>query len=148
MWEIGLAHQLLSSGYALAIGIFFAAVYDILKACCIVNNAGGFAVFVKDILFSLFAFFVTFMLLMARSNGIVRGYILFWIFTGFLLFRLSVSKFWLKIFMFVFRKIKALSSWVHGNFLVFCDMLDRFESILIKILRKFLQKVKKLIKNS
>ena len=58
MWEISLVHQLISSGYAIAVGIFFGAVYDIVKACCIVFKANNFWVFVKDIAFSLFAFFV------------------------------------------------------------------------------------------
>ena len=66
MWEIGIVHQLTSSGYAIAVGILFAAVYDVLKACCIVFKANNFWVFVKDIVFSLFAFFASALNLSAR----------------------------------------------------------------------------------
>ncbi len=144
MWEIGLVHQLVSSGYAIAVGAFFAAVYDILKACCTVNKANNIAVFVKDVAFSLFAFFVTFMLLMARSNGMVRGYILFWIFIGFLLFRISVSKIWLKFFVFILSKLKHAFAFANRILNKFCDILDRFEARILKKLRNFYKKRKNL----
>ena len=144
MWEIGIVHQLTSSGYAIAVGILFAAVYDVLKACCIVFKANNFWVFVKDIVFSLFAFFVTFMLLMARSNGMVRAYILFWVFVGFLLFRISVSKIWLKFFMFIFSKLKDFLAFLDRILNKFCDLLDRFESRLLSFLKNFYKKRKNL----
>ena len=144
MWEIGLVHQLVSSGYAVAVGAVFAAVYDVLKACCIVNKANSIIVFIKDVTFSLFAFFVTFMLLMARSNGMVRGYILFWIFIGFLLFRISISKIWFKILTFFFGRLRTFSEFLNANMGKFCDILDRFEAVILEKLKIFYKKRKKL----
>ncbi len=144
MWEIGLVHQLTSSAYAFLVGLFFAAVYDILKACCVVNKLNNFAVFVKDVLFSLFAFLVTFMLLMARSNGMLRGYILFWIAVGFFVFRISISKIWFKIFKFLFSKLRLLSFFVNGCVAKFSDLIDRFDAVMLIFLKKLIKKQKNL----
>lgn len=148
MWEIGLAHQLIGSAYSLAVGVFFSLVYDVLKAFCLKYNCGVIAVFVKDIAFSLFAAFVTFMLLMARSNGAVRGYILFFIVAGFVLFRVTLSKFWLKFWMLFFSGFIKLKTVLSAFLQRFCDRLDSFELKVLKIFKKMLKKALKLIKNS
>ena len=148
MWEIGLVHQLVSSAYALIIGVVFAAVYDVLKAYCIVGALNSFAVFVKDIVFSLFLFFVTFMLLMARSNGVVRGYILFWIAAGFLLFRKTFSKIWFSFLRFVFVKLKLVFVLINKLLRKVCDAVDKFDAIFPLFFKKIFKKVKKLTKNS
>lgn len=140
MWEIGLVHQLTGSLYAFAVGVFFCFVYDILKAYCLIKKFGTVAVFVKDVIFSLFAAFVTFMLLMARSNGEVRGYILFFIAVGFVLFKISLSRFWVRFLSFVFLKLYKFNSFLSDLLSKFCDILDNFESAVLKFLKKYLKK--------
>ena len=148
MWEIGLVHQLTGSAYSITVGIFFSLIYDILKAFCLTKKCGILSVFIKDIIFSLFAAFVTFMLLMARSNGAIRGYILFFMAFGFVLFKVTLSKFWLGLWLCIFSFFNKIKTVLESLLQRFCNALDRFESQVFKKCKKMFKKALKLTKNS
>lgn len=148
MWEIGIIQQVTGSIYAFFTGICIAILYDILKAVSVFKKWGIFAVFVKDIIFSFISAVTVFLLLMARTNGVVRGYILIFTAVGFLLFRAVASKFWLEFLRTVLKWFSAFSAALKRFTVKFCNAFDTFDMCILKIFKKSIKKVLKLRKNT
>ena len=148
MWEITISQQIYSIIYSLLVGVVFSIVYDVLKSFCVLNHSKKIFVFFKDIIFSVFAAFVVFLLFIARCNGAVRGYIIFFVFVGFTLFKCIFSKYWLKLlcrfWIITFKSIKCL----RRLFLSFSLKLEQTEAFVIIKLKEFLKKVNIIRKNS
>ena len=140
MWEITISQQIYSIVYAFAVGVFFSIIYDIPKSFCILNHTKNLFVFIKDIVFSLFASFVVFLLLIARTNGAVRGYIILFIFLGFVLFRILFSKYWLKALYGFWKFSFNLNKRIRKFFLAFCSKIEQTEAFVLKKLKKILKK--------
>lgn len=148
MWEITISQQIYSILYAFVLGVFFSVIYDIPKSFCVLNRTNNTVVFIKDIIFSLFATLMVFLLLIARSNGVVRGYILFFIFCGFVVFRITLSKYWLKALYCFFNFSYKANKKIKGQFLSVLSKTEQTEAYVIRKLKKILKKVNIIRKNS
>lgn len=126
-------------------------VYDVLRASRKAGFNSFLAVFVTDVLFWVVSAFVTFIFLMARTYGEVRGYVFAGEFIGFLFFRLTFSKLIFPILKFIFEIIKKIHSYLNRLFDAF---YSKCESIILKIcefavknFKRLLKSIKKLLKN-
>ncbi len=150
MWEIKISSQLSDVLYSLLLGLFLCLFYDIFRAWRKNRKQGIVAVFFCDILFWIVCFFLIRTLLLARSAGEVRGYILFFTFVGFLICRVSISRIW----MFLLNKVIGLAKAVKKEFSAAIIFLNRvidklfalFSSFCMKTCKKTSLIIKKLLK--
>lgn len=108
MWEINIADQVYTFLFALLLGAVFCLLYDIIRA---VRKAGAdsFAsAFAGDIFFWIISAFATFLFLLARTNGEIRGYALFAIAMGFASARFTLSPIIFKALRIIVGFIAAL----------------------------------------
>lgn len=139
MWEISLKQQVISFLYALLVGFVWALFFDFFRAFRKISSHSAILIFIED-LFSFLVFtFVTFMLLMARCNGEVRGYIIVAEAGGFFAYRFMLSRFVMRILSFCF-------SFFAKVFHAFNNLVERFGCFLEEKTGKVWGNIKKLIK--
>ncbi len=109
MWEINNSLQILGFVRSILLGALFCFWFDILRSVRKVFNCGVTAVFWQDIIFWLTCAPITFCFLLAVTNGEIRAYVIFGIIIGFLVFRITLSKIFLRIISFVFLMLKKLN---------------------------------------
>ena len=151
MWEISVGNQFITFLYSLCIGGIFCAVYDILRAARKAGFNSFVAVFVTDILFWVVGAFVTFIFLIARTSGEIRGYVLISELVGFGLFRATFSRLIFPIFKIIFQGVQKL----HTYFNIFFDalylktesILSKFLVFMTKFFKSTVKSIKKLLKN-
>ena len=76
MWEISINDQILTLLYSLCLGVILCVYYDIFRAFHKAGFDSPFQVFIGDILYCVTAAFATFLFLLSRTNGEIRGYVL------------------------------------------------------------------------
>ncbi len=148
MWEISNYNQTISFLLSLCIGGIFCALYDIVRASRKVCSNSFWSVLFSDIIIWTVYAFVTFIFLMSRTNGEIRGYVLFGEFFGFVLFRISLSRLLFPMLSFVFINVSRICQRIAdyiGKFYA------KFEVLLLKIwegTHKIFKSAKKLLKNA
>lgn len=148
MWEINTANQTFSFILSLCIGALFCVLYDILRAVRKVCLNSFWSVFLTDILLWIFYAFATFLFLMSRTNGEIRGYVLAGELSGFVLFRLTFSRLMLAVLVFIVTKLAELNK---KAVRIFNKLYAEFDILLLKIqqyISKSFKSVKKLLKNA
>lgn len=139
MWEISLKQQVISFLFALLVGFVWALFFDFFRALRKAFIHSGLLVFAEDLFCFLIFTFVTFMLLMARCNGEVRGYMLVGEALGFAFYRLTLSRFIMSVLVFLFSLLGKF-------FAVSGEWIERFGTFLEKNTGKLWQNFKKIIK--
>lgn len=143
MWEINNSLQINSFLYSLILGAIFCAFYDVFRAIRLVTSPKAIIVFIQDIFFFLVVSFITFLVLLALTNGEIRGYILFGIVIGFFAWYFTFSKFLVKLGQRIVYLIRYCLLKINTAFNI---VLAKTERILIKlasILQKFFKKLLK-----
>lgn len=148
MWEISLVQQIISIEYSALLGFCLSIFYDTLKAVRKTFNSSKLFIFFQDIFFWIVSFAFTFLLLMARTNGELRGFIVISIFVGFIIYRITVSRYILKFFIFILTKIAKLSEWISRKNDTFSLWLLKNYKIPLNFIKKISKKVKLKQKNS
>lgn len=146
MWEISNYNQTITFLLSLCLGGIFCALYDIIRAARKVCFNSFWAVQFTDILTWILYAFVTFVFLVARTNGEIRGYVLIGEALGFVLYRISLSKLLFPIFKFVFIKAMAVNK---KNTQLISRFYIKFEALTLKIWDgafKIFKSAKKLLK--
>lgn len=148
MWEINNYNQTITFLLSLCLGALFCALYDIIRAARKVCLNSFWAVTFTDIFIWIFYAFLTFIFLIARTNGEIRGYVLAGALLGFILFRISISRLLFPALRFVFVKIAFVIKKISG-------CIDWFylksETLLLncgKSAFKIFKSAKKLLKNA
>ncbi len=148
MWEINNYNQLITFFLSCCLGAICCTVYDIVRALRKVGFNSFWAITVGDILLWILYAFITFIFLIARTNGEMRGYVILGEFIGFVLFHISLSKLLFPLFSFVFEKVTAANR-------IICKSLYsvymRIESFVLKMFMcivKIFKSVKKVLKNA
>ena len=139
MWEISLSWQVISFLYALAVGAFLALFYDIFRSIRKGKKCNAVAVFFQDVFFWVVATFITFLLLIARCNGEIRGYVLIGEVIGFLLYHFTLSRFIHPVFVFIVSAVQKF-------YKLYFNVLSRFSDFLLKKIRFLFVFVKKTVK--
>ncbi len=142
---------MLSFFYAMALGGAFCIFYDILRALRKTVEHKDVWVFLGDVLFWVLAANISFLFMLAQTNGEIRGFVLLAELLGFALIRLIASKYFLWFFSFVLSKIALALRTVNRLIYAFCTFFETFLSKVFeffkKILKSLLKGVKKLLKN-
>lgn len=141
MWEISNLHQLFTALFSVALGVVLALIYDIFKAPRILKRKTVFRVFISDIVFGAIATLLTFCLLMLRTKGQLRIFVLVFILAGFLLWRATLSRFFIKFLCFVLKIFSKVSAY-------FKALLSKGTRKTVKIFKKFEKNLKKGLKGA
>lgn len=150
MWEIGVSNQVFTFLLSILLGFVFCILYDFLRSIRKAGFNSYIATLITDIIYWVIIAFVTFLFLLARTNGEIRGYVLISALLGFIAFRLTLSKLLFGTLCFVMRFTVKVVRFIHNAFYRFFDEIsNRFTVVLVKIiksLRLTLKKLKKLLK--
>ena len=103
MWEISNSFQIFGFACAFGTGFLLGAVYDCPRAFRKVYSPSVLRIAVTDILFSLAAALVCFLLQLALTAGMLRWYFSVAVFFGFLMERATLSKLLCPCFVFLLR---------------------------------------------
>lgn len=126
-------------------------VYDFLRALRKTGFNSFFAVFVGDVLFWVFSAFVTFIFLMARTYGEIRGYVMAGEIVGFLLFRITFSRVFFVVLKIILNAIKKIylrfERIVNAVYLKTDRILTKIRVYTAQKFKRTAKSVKKLLKS-
>lgn len=150
MWEINNGFQALSFIYSIISGIMLAVFYDIFKAFRISFKLSYIFIFFTDISYYIVTAIASFFFFLSVSDGEIRFYILFGFTVGFLIWRITLSRFFLFIFKYILvtisRVLNYLSNKIYNFFdMIFCQTI-RFSKKAVNFLINNGNTLKKLLK--
>lgn len=148
MWEINSATQIYACAFAVLLGLFLSLVYDIIKASRKIGFNSYLLLFLGDIFFSFFSAVITFMFLLIFTNGALRGFVIIFEFIGFVLWRLTVSRFFLKFLTANFFYLKKFFRLISALLLCFSNKTEEFFKKIHLNIKKTLKKSPKTTKKS
>ena len=148
MWEISNYDQIIGFLLSLLLGALFCLIYDVVRAYRFVWKSSALAIALVDLLIWIFYAVFTFVFLIARTNGEIRGYILVGEFLGFIIFRMVFSKILYSVFCFVFSQIILIQQKITNVFERFYSKIELLVSFFYKGTSKFFKRIKKLLKNT
>ena len=102
MWEISLSQQVETVILSFLAGGFFGFVFDTFKAFRSFFSLKSLGVFMCDILFFILISPMEFCFFVSRCNGEIRGFVLAVQLIGFIVCRVTLSKIYLKLLLFLF----------------------------------------------
>lgn len=151
MWEIDINDQAITFLLSLCLGCVQCAIYDVLRAIRKIAINSFFAVLLTDVFLWIIYAFITFVFLISRTNGEIRGYVLIGELTGFCVFRVSLSKLLFPALVFVVKFSVKVKRCIHKFFYLVIARIEEFAICIFKsafkILKSALKTVKKLLKN-
>lgn len=122
--------------------------YDVVRAFRKIGLNSVFAINVCDLLIWIVYAIVTFIFLIARTNGEIRGYVLFGELLGFVLVRYTFSKLWYRFLSFGFLKLASIKRKGDERFYRFAEKVEQRVLKSLKYIPKFLKSIKKFLKNT
>lgn len=151
MWEISVKDQSLAFLLSCALGAVLCLCYDVLRSLRSVRTFGNIAVFFQDILFSVFAAFITFCFLLAVTAGMLRGYVFVGITIGAVFTRLTISHLFFAFLSYLFRMFlrgyTAAKTAFRSFYNLICGFFLRIFVFFAKALKKILFLLKKGLKH-
>lgn len=139
MWEINNTLQLISIFYSLLLGIVFCVLFDIFGSFRIVKKHSQAAIFFEDVIFFATVAFITFIFLLAITNGEIRGYILFCVSLGFIFFKMTFSRFVKAFFVKIFSVFSLVLNTISKSFYMLFEKNDIFMKNILKCFKKCLK---------
>lgn len=150
MWEISNNTQFFSFWIAALFGVIYCLFYDVFRALRKTAVFSAVAIFFQDIIYFLIIAIVTFMLMLAFTDGEIRAYILVGILLGFLVCNFTISHFFKKFLNFLFALIlKGFNAFCKGfsrSLEFIFRKIGEFCSFLLKNFKKMLKFFKKILK--
>ncbi len=147
MWEISNATQVMNFLYSIALGVIFAIIYDIFRSIRVVKVHSAIMVFLEDIFYFSIISTATFIFLLAVTYGEIRAFVIIGIGIGFLLFFLTLSRYFLKILTYIFNSISSLFKFFIAGFYYIFEKIDYFISSFLKNTLKYCKKVLKIVRD-
>ena len=151
MWEISISDQIFTSLYSICLGVILCVCYDILRSFRRATNSGTVAIFLGDILYFTVSAFVVFIFLLARTNGEIRGYVLLCTLLGFVIFRVTISRFVVMIITFfmslIVRGLRIASYYILKFLFSVGEYFIKFLKFSQKKCIRALKTLKKLLKS-
>ena len=127
MWEISVNGQISTALYSVLCGSLLSFVFDIMSAAVFGVSKSRIVLFISDVFFWIFSAFLIFVFLISRTNGEIRGYVLFSCAVGFMLYRATLRR-------IVFPLLNRLFSFIlfvcNKSAKVLALACDGFEKIL------------------
>lgn len=125
MWEISNSGQGNAFLMSVLLGAVLCVLYDLFRLDRIVFRRSTPVVFFEDILFWLIAAFSTFCLLILKTNGQVRAFVIIGIFLGFIIFRCTFSRLLTLASDPLKKAVKKIRK-VYSKFVDFLSKIDRY----------------------
>ena len=147
MWEISNNNQIITFVLSLLLGCIFCLLYDILRALRKVCLNSFMAINICDLICWIIYGFITFIFLIARTNGEIRGFVLLGELIGFVLFRVSISKYIVGILGWFFIKLAYIKQKIDGLFYLYFDKSEKGVLKTIKYVPKIFKSIKKFLKS-
>lgn len=148
MWEITLSGQIGTVVPAAVLGGLLCLFYDFFRSVRRERSCRAPEIFLQDVGYAFVAALLTFCLLLVRSNGEIRGYVLAFEAVGFGLFRRFLSRFFLRLFRGILRFFHRETGKIVRAEEAMADFFGRlFEKIPV-FLKKIFKKRSKPEKNS
>ncbi len=152
MWEINLADQLTSFLMSVVLGCILCFLYDVLRAARKNGFDSFWAVFLTDVLFWVLSAFITFVFLISRTNGELRGYVFVGELCGFLLCRVTFSRLFFFLLCLFLKKIVQVKDFFEkytaAFYRIFDAVLFKISTSITLFLKRGVKTAKKLLKNS
>ena len=104
--QINSSIDILTVLIAIITGSFLSIIYDIFKSFRIAFKSTKLIVFIQDIIYSVLGSNIVFILLLVRVRGELRFFVFFFIFFGFCIFKILISKAMTKLLSKTFILIK------------------------------------------
>lgn len=123
--------------YSLGMGIFITFVYDILRIIRRVYAHNNILISLEDILFWIFSAIAVFYLMHAQSNGTLRWFAVLGALVGMLLYKKTISPFFVK---WVSLGLQKLFAWI-GKIIrillrLFCFLAGKGKKAAVKTANK------------
>ena len=140
MWEINNNTQLYSFFISFLFGIGYCIFYDIFRSLRKIKKHSAVVVFFEDIIYFSIIGIITFLLQLAFSAGEIRLYLLFGIFLGFIVWNFTVSKFLIRLLVFlimcIIKAFKAIYIFSDKIFTQISAFIAKIGSKIKKTLKK------------
>ncbi len=133
MWEINSFSQYLCFLYSVLMGSSIGVLYDGFKIDRMIFKRGILFIVFQDILFWIISAFAFYSFSVVFSNGQVRGYLLFGCLMGFVIYRLTLSRF----IMFLVIPLKRVSLAIRKFYLILLNKANLFLSFAFKKSKNF-----------
>lgn len=150
MWEIHSSDQAVTFLWSIVLGVLLCLFYDIFRAKRAATENGVIAVALQDIFFWSVSAIVTFLFLLARTNGQLRFFVFAGMVIGFFVCRFSISRLWILPFVYFFRGINFLKEKFYAVYIVILTRLTAFFgyffTLCVEIFKNILKLRKKLLK--
>ncbi len=131
MWEINSLEQTKTFILAFLLGCLLSILYIVFYSLSHINKRRAV---VLDIIFWVIAALITFSFLLLTTNGEIRGFVIFSLLSGFIIFFKSFSKFLLVMLINLFRKLKITAEKIDGFFTSITDKIsERFTLLFTKL---------------
>ncbi len=140
MLNVNVFDQMHTFLLSLVLGVVICIFYDLFRAMHLTIIKGFFEVLVTDLVFWLVFSVITYFFLLLRCSGFVRFYVLIGITVGFLLFRITFSKYILRIFIIVVKFCVAVLHFVGDKICLILLSFDKYFKKTVNALKKGLQK--------
>ena len=145
MWEISNSAQISAFLYSVLLGMCFCLFYDLLRAFRFAVKSTDFSVFMYDIFYFSVISVITFIFLLAVTNGELRGFVFLGILLGFLLFYFTVSRFLLKYLKSLFALFATIFNKISNGLNEKFKKADIFITKILITVKKYLKNVKRML---
>lgn len=145
MWEISNTAQITAFLYSVLLGMIFCLFYDLLRSFRFAVKLTDFSVFLYDIFYFSVISVITFVFLLAVTNGELRGFVFLGILFGFLLFYFTVSRFLLKYLKSLFLFLATLFNRISNCLNAKLENADIFITKILITVKKYLKNVKRML---
>ena len=142
MWEISNSVQALTFLYSCILGGIFCLLYDFLRALRYVFKFKNIFVLFQDVFYFFVCSVITFIFLLATTNGEIRGFVICGILLGYVIGFLTFSKMFLKILKFIILKMYSIFRFLNSIFNKFLNKVNKFLKNMLNSCKKGLKKVK------
>lgn len=132
---------------AFVLGAALCLLYDVFRVFRVASAPTNAAAFVQDVVFFVVGAFATYCLLLARCDGIVRGYALIGEILGFVAFRVTVSRLIMGVAKPIVKTIKKAAAWIKKKILhPIEDKIKKITKKIVLLLLNIQKKIKNLLK--
>ncbi len=130
IWELDILDQIITFGVSIALGGVLHIVYDIFRG---IRRAGfmvsSLKVFICDVLFWILSGFTVFTLMLIKTSGTVRSYMVLGLIAGVLVVRAVFSRFVVSAVSWIVKKAYVVLSF-------FVEKYGKMLNVAVKYIKK------------
>ncbi len=124
-------------------GAAYCLLYDILRILRTTVIKSKISVFISDILYWVVITFISLSFSLLFSKGEIRGYWLLGILLGFIISRLTVSKFLIFISEYIILFLRLVKRYIYRGFIFVMEKLNSFLMKIPNMFKKIFKRKKK-----